>query len=69
MSTPELLAQLSQLSRNEKVKMMQFLTAELAKEEDLKSLDNGVVYRAWSPYDYADAAQKLMSLLEQEETK
>ncbi|HEY9693783.1 MAG TPA: hypothetical protein V6D15_16380 [Oculatellaceae cyanobacterium] len=65
MSNPELLAQLSQLSRNEKVEMMQFLTAELAKEEDLKSLHTGVVYRAWLPYDYADAAQKLMCLLEQ----
>ncbi|MEG4335898.1 hypothetical protein QUB40_28770 [Microcoleus sp. AT9_A2] len=49
--------------------MMQFLMAELAKEEMLKPLDNGAGYRVWSPYDYGDAAQKLMSLLEQEETK
>ncbi|VXD23319.1 conserved hypothetical protein [Planktothrix serta PCC 8927] len=69
MSNPELLAQLRQLSPAEKVEMMQFLTTELAKEEGLKSLDNDVVYRLWSPYDYGDAAQKLMSLLEQEEAK
>ncbi|WP_199312720.1 hypothetical protein [Microcoleus sp. FACHB-672] len=68
MSNPELLAQLRQLSHAEKVEVMQFLTAELTKEEGLKSLDNAAVYRAWSPYDYGDAAQKLMSLLEQEET-
>lgn len=49
--------------------MMQFLIAELAKEECLNSLDNGGDYRIWSPYDYGDAAQKLISLLEQEETK
>ncbi len=69
MSNPELLAQLRQLSPAEKVEMMQFLTAELAKEEGLKPLDNDVIYRLWSPYDYGDAAQKLMSLLEQEEAK
>lgn len=66
MSNPELLTQLRQLSSDEKVEMIQFLTAELAKEKGLKSLDNGAVYRAWSPYDYDDAAHKLMSLLEQE---
>jgi hypothetical protein len=69
MSNPELLAKIQQLSRDEKVEMMQFLTTELIKEEGLKSLDNDVVYRFWSPYDYGDAAQKLMSLLEQEEAK
>lgn len=31
--------------------MMQFLTAELAKEEGLKSLDNDGFYRLWSPYN------------------
>ena len=69
MSNPELLAQMRQLSRIEKLQIMQFLAAELAKEEALKSLDNDVVYRLWSPYDYGDAAQKLMSLLEQEEAE
>ena len=69
MSNPELLAKIQQLSRDEKVEMMQFFTSELAKEESLKSWDNGVVYRVWSPYDYGDAAQKLMSLLDQEEGK
>lgn len=69
MSNPELLNQLRQLSRAEKFQMMQFLMAELAKEEMLKPLDNGAAYRVWSPYDYGDAPQKLMSLLEQEETK
>jgi hypothetical protein len=48
---------------------MQFLMAELAKEEMLKLLDNGADYRVGSPYNYGDAAQKLMSLLEQAEAK
>lgn len=67
MSNPELLARLQNLSHDEKVEIIQFLNAELAKEESLKALENSAAYRAWSPYDYGDAAQKLMSLLEQEE--
>ncbi len=35
----------------------------------LQPLDKGGAYRVWSPYDCGDAAQKLISLLEQEETK
>jgi hypothetical protein len=67
MSNIELLDRVGRLSRSEKFQMVQFLMAELAKEEGLKPLDNGADYRLWSPYDYSDAAQKLMSLLEQEE--
>jgi len=48
---------------------MQLLRAELAKEQMLKPLDNGAAYRVWSLYNYGDAAQKLMSLLEQEKAK
>jgi hypothetical protein len=49
--------------------MVQFLMTELAKEEGLKPLDNVATYRLWSPYDYGDAAHKLMSLLEPEAVK
>ena len=48
---------------------MQFLMAKLAKSKMLKPLDNGADYRVWSPDNYGDAAQKLMSLLEQAEAK
>ncbi|MBD2149005.1 hypothetical protein H6F44_02525 [Pseudanabaena sp. FACHB-1277] len=69
MSNLELLTQVEQLSRTEKFQMVQFLMSELAKEEGLKPLDNVAAYRLWSPYDYGDAAQKLMSLLEPEEER
>ncbi|MEA5471646.1 hypothetical protein [Spirulina sp. 06S082] len=69
MSHSELLEELQQLSRAEKFQMMQFLLAELAKEEAIESLDNATSHRVWSPYNYGDAAHKLMSLLEQEEAK
>ena len=68
-SNLELLDQLRQLSPAEKLQRMQFLMAGLAKEEMLKPLDNGADYRVWAPYNYGDAAQKLMSLLEQAEAK
>ncbi|MDB9512169.1 hypothetical protein PN499_13330 [Kamptonema animale CS-326] len=42
--------------------------AQVTLRIDSDILDCGA-YRIWSPYDYGDAAQKLMSLLEQEETK
>ena len=44
-SNLELLDQLGQLSPAEKFQIMQFLMAELAKEEMLKPLDNGADYR------------------------
>lgn len=69
MSNLELLAQVEQLSRTEKFEMVQFLMSALAKAESLKPLDNIAAYRLWSPYDYGDAAQKLMSLLESKEEK
>lgn len=69
MSNPELLDQLRHLSRAEKFQIVQFLTAELAKEEGLNLLENGAVYRVWSPYDCGDAARQLMSMLEQEKAK
>jgi hypothetical protein len=69
MSNLELLAQVEQLSRTEKLEMVQFLMSALAKAESLKPLDNITAYRLWSPYDYGDAVQKLMSLLESKEEK
>ena len=65
MSNPELLVQLSELSSIEKFQAMEFLMAELTKEEGVKALSNSKAYRLWSPLDYDDAARKLTSLLEQ----
>ncbi len=69
MLNSELLVKLEQLSRGDKFQFIQFLMAELAKEEGLELLDNNKAYRTCSPHNYSDAADKLMSLLEQEEGK
>ncbi|OCR02480.1 hypothetical protein BCD67_00905 [Oscillatoriales cyanobacterium USR001] len=65
MSNPELLAKLQQLSRAEKFQMMQFLTAELAKEEGIV-LGNEAA-EIWSAVHTSNgAAAQLMQLLETE---
>lgn len=66
MSNPELLAQLRQLSRSEKFQIIQFLTAELAKEEGI-SIGNEAA-EIWSAVHTSHgAAQQLMQLLEAEQ--
>ncbi len=61
----ELLPMLRDLSRHDKLRLLQFLVAEMAKEEGLTSPENGAVYRVWSPYNSPEAAHKLTKLLEE----
>jgi hypothetical protein len=66
MSNPELVAKIQQLSRAEKFQMMQFLTAELAKEEGIV-LGNEAA-EIWSAVHTSNgAAAQLMQLLEIEQ--
>ncbi|VXD20561.1 hypothetical protein [Planktothrix paucivesiculata] len=66
MSNPELLAQLQQLSRAEKFQMMQFLTAELAKEEGI-IMGNEAAEIISAVHTSNGAAEQLMQLLEIEQ--
>ena len=45
---------------------MQFLIAELAKEEE-PAVQPGATYSLWSPLDSNEAARKLAQLLESEQ--
>ena len=63
MSTADLFPTLRGLSRAEKLKIMQFLIAELAKEEE-PTLQAGATYSLWSPLNSHEAAHKLSQLLE-----
>ena len=65
MSNPELLAKLQQLSRAEKFQMIQFLTAELAKEEGIV-LGNEAAEIIGAVHTSNRAAEQLMQLLETE---
>jgi hypothetical protein len=62
----ELLPELQTLNRADKLRVMQFLVLELAKEED-SLLKPGMSYPVWSPYDAFGAANTLLTLLKAEE--
>jgi hypothetical protein len=65
-SFTELLPSLKELSRADKLRAMQFLVFELAKEEDAL-LKPGVPYPVWSPYESFEAANVLLDALKSEE--
>lgn len=66
MSVTELLPTLQKLSRTEKLRVMQFLISELAREENEASLEHGAIYRIESPLTSHEAAHKLDQLLEED---
>jgi hypothetical protein len=61
MTTVDLLYALKTLTRADKLKIMQFLIAELVKEEP--SLKAGLTYSLWSPLNSHKAARILSQLL------
>jgi hypothetical protein len=62
MTVTELYPTLKSLPRADKLKVMQFLVAELAEEEE-PTLQPGAIYNVWSPLDSYEAAHKLAQLL------
>jgi hypothetical protein len=67
MTTADLFLTLRGLTRAEKLKVMQFIIAELAKEEE-PTLQAGATYSLWSPLNSHEAAHKLSQLLESNQT-
>jgi len=64
MAMKELLSALRELSHGDKLRVMQFLVFELAREED-SLLAPGMAYPVWSPYDALEAADTLLSVLKE----
>ena len=65
MSLNELMPTLRDLDRADKLRVMQFLIQELAKEENaLLGTDS---YPVWSPYDSFEAANILLEALKTEQ--
>ncbi|CAD5965933.1 hypothetical protein PCC9214_03493 [Planktothrix tepida] len=65
MNVTDLFPALRNLPRIDKLKVMQFLVLELAKEENL-SLEQGATYEIWSPLNSHEAAHQLAQLLEED---
>ncbi len=65
MSFNELLPTLKELNRADKLRVMQFLLLEIAKEEGAL-LNAGSNYPVWSPYNAFEAASSLLEALGKE---
>jgi hypothetical protein len=63
MISDELLKQVQELNRVDKLWLIQMLANDLAQEEN-PALIEGVSYEIWSPYDSGDAAKTLLQMLE-----
>lgn len=66
MGIDQLLPALRDLSRTDKLRTMQFLIAELAKEEGAL-LNPAESYPVWSPHNSFEAANALLSTLKAED--
>jgi hypothetical protein len=64
MPLTELFPQIHQLPRADKLRLMQFLASELAQEDGVPLLTAGVEYPVWTPLNAFDAADSLLSMLE-----
>ncbi len=62
MSLQELIPALRELPRVEKLRLVQFLVNELAREAELTPLQPHAEYPVWSPYDASEAAETLLTL-------
>lgn len=65
MISRELLDELQQLGRTDKLAIIQMLTDELAEEASYFQF--GASYDVWSPYDAPEAAKTLLGMLDNEQ--
>ena len=67
MTIVELMPTLQALPRLDKLRLVQFLIGEIAREEDPGMFEPEASYAIWSPYDSDEAATTLQAMLEQEQ--
>jgi len=63
MPLTELMSKIQELSKIDKLRLMQFLATELVKAEDANFFVANEEYPARSPYNCSEAANVLMNLL------
>lgn len=63
----ELLPKIQALSKADKLRLMQFLVSELAREEGVTLLQPNEDYPIWTPYNAFDAATTLLKALQEEQ--
>ncbi len=67
MTITEVLPTLKALNHKDKIRAIQFLANEVAKEEEV-FFEEGKTYEVWSPHDSYKAAEQLRKLIEEKET-
>ena len=65
MTVTEILPTLRALNRTDKIRVIQFLANEVAREEEV-FFEEEKSYQIWSPFESYKAAEQLMNLLEEE---
>ena len=63
MPLAELMSQIQNLPKIDKLRLMQFLVTELVKEEEPNFFIANQEYPVWSPYNSSEAANVLMNRL------
>ena len=66
MTFAEVVTSLPQLSRKERVQLLQYLVTELAREEGV-GMVAGAAYPVWTPLGSTDAANALLQAIHQQE--
>lgn len=64
----DLLPTLRSLSRADKIRAIQLLATDLAREEEIPSLEAGASFPIWTPFDAFEAAATLFEELKKAET-
>ena len=64
MSLTELYPSVKELTRADKLRLMQFLVIDLAQDEGVPLLAAGAEYPIWTPFNAFDAAETLFEMLE-----
>jgi hypothetical protein len=63
MPLANLMSQIQELPKIDKLRLMQFLATEMVKEEDANFFVANREYPVWSPYNCSETANVLMNLL------
>ncbi len=66
MTLNELLPTLHALPRADKLRLIQFLAADVASEDGIATADPDKTFPIWSPHEAFDGAATLLRVLEQE---
>ncbi|CAN5456802.1 hypothetical protein BH10ACI2_BH10ACI2_03210 [soil metagenome] len=67
MTITEVLPTLRSLNRKDKIRAIQFLANEVAREEEIV-FEEGKIYEVWSPFDSYEAAGQLQKLLDERDS-